>query len=209
MISKSGQWILFFLLFLPGYAWSQIAASDSSGCAPLVNIVFSSPAGATGINWDFDDGASSNLVSPVHTFTQPGIYNVVYTATLNGNPLNYSLTINVYGKPGVKFGATPPLSGCVPLNVSFKDSSTGGGGSSIVSREWAFGDGCVNIGNNINTTYLYTLPGSFTVSLKVTDSNGCDSSLAKNGYINTSIPPNAVITTNPSPPASCLPPLTV
>lgn len=189
--------------------WSQITASDSSGCAPLVNIAFTSPPGATGINWDFDDGASSNLASPVHTFNLPGTYTVVFTATISGNPVNYSLVIDVYGKPNVNFGATPPLSGCIPLGVSFSDSSTGGGGSAIVSRQWAFGDGGVNIGNNPNPFYTYTLTGSFNVSLKVTDALGCDSAMSRMAFINTSVPPNPVITTSPAPPTSCLPPLVV
>src|SRR5688572_18390711 len=209
MLLKKANFILFLLLFLPGIAWSQITASDSSGCAPMVNVLFNSPPGATGINWDFDDGASSNLQSPIHTFALPGNYNVVYTATISGNPVTYTLTINVYGKPNVYFGATPPLSGCLPLTVSFKDSSSGGGGSAIVGREWAFGDGGVNVGNNANPSYTYTLPGSFTVALKITDANGCDSSFARPAFINTSFPPNAVLSSNPSPPSSCQPPLTV
>lgn len=207
---KPGIWIfLLFLLFSSMKLQAQITANPTTGCAPLVNVTFSSPPGATGINWDFDDGTSSNLPAPIHTFILPGTYNVIYTATISGNPVTYPLTVNVYGKPTVYFGATPPLSGCVPLQVAFHDSSAGGGGTNIISREWAFGDGGTAIGNNPNPVYSYTIPGAFTVSLKVTDSNGCDSSYSRNNYINTSIPPNAVLSTNPDPPASCLPPLNV
>jgi PKD repeat protein len=201
---------LFFLIcFLPVLSKAQITASDTEGCAPLVNVVFGSPAGATNINWDFDDGAGSNLASPTHTFITPGLYNVVFTAIIGGSNVNYTLLITVYGNPTAAFTATPPLSGCIPLTVAFTDASTGGGGSPIVSREWSFGDGGVITGNNTAPSYIYTVAGSFTVSLKVTDTHGCDTSIAKVNHINTSIPPNAVITTNPSPAASCLPPLLV
>ncbi len=200
---------ILLLILSPYYGWSQISASDSSGCAPLVNVTFSGPAGATGINWDFDDGTISNLASPVHTFTLPGIYNVEYTATIAGIPVTYNLMIDVFGKPSIQFTATPPLSGCTGLNVTFSDASTGGGGSVITLREWSFGDGGVNVGNDPTPSYIYSIPGSFTVTLKATDGNGCDSSLAKPAYVNISNPPIAVITTNPNPPGACLPPLLV
>jgi gliding motility-associated-like protein len=206
----SAKRLLFCTIFLmPFLSKGQIIATDSSGCAPLVNIGFSGPPGATNIVWDFGDGTGSNLASPVHNFILPGTYNVTFSGNVGGNPVNYSLPITVYGKPSVKFGAFPPLAGCVPLNVNFRDSSSGGGGVPIIGREWAFGDGGVSIGNTPNPPYTYTLPGSFTVSLKITDANGCDSSLARVGYINVSTPPNAVVSTNPSPPFSCTVPLNV
>jgi gliding motility-associated-like protein len=95
------------------------------------------------------------------------------------------------------------------LNVQFNDSSVGGGGSAIVSRQWAFGDGATNVGNNPSPSNLYALAGSFTVSLKVIDGNGCDTSIAIPNFVNTSIPPNGVITTSPNPALGCTPPLNV
>ena len=34
--------------------------------------------------WDFGDGATSNLISPIHEYDEPGTYNVTLRATLNG-----------------------------------------------------------------------------------------------------------------------------
>lgn len=202
----------FFFIFFIGIisnVSAQITASTTSGCAPLVNVNFTSPAGLTNIDWDFGDMTSSNLPNPVHTFFTAGSFNVVCTGVLSGNAFIDSITINVFRKPFTSLTATPPLSGCVPLTVLFNDSSVGGGGTAIVSRQWAFGDGATNVGNNPSPTNIYSLAGSFTVSLKVTDANGCDTSISVPNYINTSIQPNAIITTVPSPPVGCTPPFLV
>lgn len=210
ILRRAITFLFFFVSILfSRNTFAQITASDTSGCAPLVGIIFTSPPGATNINWNFDDGASSNLATPTHTFTAPDTYHVVFTATIGGNPVSYSLDIFAYGNPSANFRATTPVMGCIPLTVNFLDSSFGGGGSAIVKREWAFGDGGVNVGNVTAPSYQYTLAGAFTVTLKVTDAHGCDTSFARTSYVKTSVPPNAVITTSPNPPSACLPPLAV
>lgn len=198
------------MLLLPGkFVHAQITAAPLTGCAPLVGVAFTSPGGVTNMLWNFGDQTGSNLQNPTHTFINAGIYNVIFTGILSGNPITDSVKITVYGKPSSGFYATPPLAGCVPLTVTFHDTSTGGGGSAITAREWTFGDGGTNVGNNANPVYPYIIPGSFPVTLKVTDANGCDTSVFKPAYINTSVPPNAVITSNPSPSIACVPPLNV
>ncbi|MEO8147120.1 MAG: PKD domain-containing protein [Bacteroidia bacterium] len=201
--------LLLVFLFLIKTSDAQIIASDSSGCAPLVGVVFTPPAGATTFNWTFGDGAGSPLASPTHTYSSAGIYTVIFTGLVGGNSVTDSLHISVFGKPSAYFTSSSVLSGCVPLNVIFNDSSFGGGGTAITKWEWAFGDGGVNTANNPNPLYTYTVGGSFTVTLKVTDANGCDSSYARLNYVNTSTQPTIIITTNPSPPVACLPPLNV
>ncbi len=201
--------VLLLMLFTGRQLHAQITANPNSGCAPLVGVTFTSPPGATNIDWQFGDGTSSNIASPTHTYITEGTYNVQFTAIVGGNNVNYSLTINVFGKPSPFFRASTPHTGCLPLNVAFLDSSFGGGGTAITLREWAFGDGGVNIGNSTNPAYTYNLAGVFDVSLKITDANGCDSSFVRTAYVQTSVPPIAVLTSNPNPPASCVPPLAV
>ena len=112
--------ICFFILFWSiSNASAQITASTTSGCAPLVNVNFTSPAGLTNIDWDFGDMTTSNLPNPVHTFFTSGSFNVVCTGLLSGNPFIDSIKINVFRKPFASLTATPPLSGCVPLTVHF------------------------------------------------------------------------------------------
>jgi PKD repeat protein len=57
---------------------------------------------------------------------------------------------------------------CVPGYAFFNDLSTG----SITSWHWDFGDG--NTSNIQNPSYVYSQPGSYTVSLVVSDGNVSD-----------------------------------
>lgn len=65
-----------------------------------------------------------------------------------------------------KFTATPQ-SGTAPLQVSFDGQTSTG---SITSYEWMFGDGDTATGSTTNHTY--TSAGTYTATLKVTDSVG-------------------------------------
>ncbi|MGZ3861636.1 MAG: PKD domain-containing protein [Bacteroidia bacterium] len=205
---KHAYSLLFFILLCTrASVFSQtIAVTHTTGCAPLVQDSFTGIIGNTGVLWNFGDGTSANTVNAVHTYASPGTYNVVYTA--NGG-INQTLTVVVHGKPTPNFTATPPTKGCIPLPVTFHDNSTGGGGSAIVNWQWAYGDGGINLTNSANQTYTYTVGGQFSVTIKVTDANGCDSSLTIPNLINVSQKPTVLLNTTPNPPSACLPPLTV
>lgn len=62
----------------------------------------------------------------------------------------------------------------VPLNtpISFEDESSNAG-----SWTWNFGDG--NTSNQENTTHIYTTPGSYEVSLTVSNCNGSDTAISQ------------------------------
>lgn len=183
----------------------QITADPTEGCAPLVGVQFTSPAGASNINWDFGDGTSSNLEEPTHTYTQAGTYTVSYTSSAG----NEEVTVTVFGNPAAEFTSSLPITGCLGLTVDFIDNSTGGGGTDITGRDWSFGDGAVDNANNPNPSHTYTLAGSFDVILTVTDANGCDSTVVMEDYVSISEEPTVIISSNPADPSACAPPLTV
>jgi gliding motility-associated-like protein len=198
--------LLFIFLFFVGQArlTAQISASDTVGCAPMIGVKFFGVPGSTNITWDFKDGNSAQILNPTNTFVLQGTYNVHYTATVGGSPVSLFIRIHVFGKPTPVFTASPPTKGCIPLTVKFTSTSTGGGGTSIVSYAWTFGDG--GAANNNNPTYSYTLAGQFDVQLKVTDQNGCDSSVKLLKYISTSKKPNPIIASVPASLTSCVAP---
>jgi PKD repeat protein len=75
------------------------------------------------------------------------------------------------------FSATP-LTGTAPLEVDFTDESTG----NITSWDWDFdNDGTID-SNEQNPTYVYNTPGTYTVSLTVSDGTNTDIEL-KTDYI--------------------------
>lgn len=69
-------------------------------------------------------------------------------------------------------------SGNFPLSVTFTDTSTGDG---ISAWLWTFGDG--NTSTVQNPTHIYDGPGTYTVSLSVTNPGGADTE-TKIAYIN-------------------------
>ncbi|MCC6599342.1 MAG: PKD domain-containing protein, partial [Crocinitomicaceae bacterium] len=142
----------------------QISASTTSGCAPLIEVVFSSSyINPQNINWDFGDGASAPTAQPTHTFATAGNYDVVFTATVDGNPVSHTITIHVFPKPIVAFVTSGPAGGCQGLQVSFDDNSSGGNGSPITGWNWSFGDGGVNTDNTPTPAYQYNIPGVYNV----------------------------------------------
>lgn len=201
---------LFLVFFLQSsISYSQISADDTAGCAPLVGVNFKGVPSSLNILWDFADGSSSNILNPKHTFSNPGAYNVKYTANISGNPVTYFLIITVFGKPIPKFINTTDSSGCAPFAVSFQSLSTGSGGVPITNHSWAFGDGGINISNTTTPTYTYTDSGQYSVTLIVKDANGCDSSLSVPKSALIAAAPEAVISSSPDPPTSCTAPFSV
>jgi len=81
----------------------------------------------------------------------------------------------VYVLPGADFVASPTM-GPAPLSVNFTDQSTG----EITSWLWDFGDGLTS--TEQNPIHIYSNPGTYTVSLAVTDPEGSDTEI-KHDYI--------------------------
>jgi PKD repeat protein len=130
-------------------------------------------------NWDFGDGGSSSLSSPMHIYPTYGIYNVTLTV-INSNGCTHSVTkqVMVNAKPVAYF--TFPTTNCMGLPVQFNDLSYIPAGFSgyIVQWIWEFGDGTnpimINFPNNPNVTHTFVgTATAHVVRLTVTTSNGC------------------------------------
>jgi gliding motility-associated-like protein len=201
MIKRAGRFFFAFLFaLLFSDAFSQIACTPTSGCAPLNGVSFSGVTGASGILWNFGDGGfASNNNNPTHTFVSPGSYTVTYNATVGGGPVTHTLNVVVNTKPSPNFSYTLPASHCAPMSVPFTDLSTNSTGA-ITNWVWNFGDGGVS--NQQNPTYVYTIPGTYSVTL-IAKANGCDSSITKNAIINVSASPTVIIKSNPTALTSC------
>jgi PKD repeat protein len=158
--------------------------------------------------WDFGDGNVTVTSSPkiVHTYIQNGTYTV--SLTVNGTAAGEVFVdtmvkanfITVYDtKPIANFYAEP-TSGLRPLTVAFYDNSTSY--DRIAAWEWDFGDGFTS--NEQNPTHTYTKAGTYTVKLKVTETDGDINICTKENYITVGevTPPTITInnptTTNPT-----------
>jgi gliding motility-associated-like protein len=180
-------------------------ADISAGCAPL-EVNFTPRTGTNTFFWNFGDNSTSTIANPSHIFLNEGTYAVTFRATQNG-PVLGTVSIRVFKKPDVLIAADK-LSGCVPLEVNFKDSSLVDTAIKVQSYSWTFGNGTGASG--ASAAALYNSAGTFSVSLALkTNYPSCDVTRIFAGYVKTSTSPFARFNTNPNPPTSCSPPLTV
>ena len=138
------------------------------GAAPLTVNFANSDTHVTAYGWDFGDGSTSSAPNPSHQYTTPSTqYTVIHTATNLGGDVTQTRTnyITTNATVAAAFNGTP-VSGNIPLSVTFTDASTG----SPYAWNWSFGDGTV--GSTQNPTHSYTTAGSFTVRLDITTPDG-------------------------------------
>ncbi|MFM7668146.1 MAG: PKD domain-containing protein, partial [Bacteroidota bacterium] len=105
--------------------------------------------------------------------------------------------------PISNFTATP-VSVCQGQPVTFTNTSSQNGGSAITQYAWDFGDG---FSDSIpNTTHIYNTPGTYSVTLTVTNANGQADFELKPSYIVVKPAPTASFSVNG---LGCTVPLTV
>ena len=89
------------------------------------------------------------------------------------------LTSGLPAPPTPDFAASPNP---VTNSAQFTDRSTSPSGAAIVRRSWDFGDpqsGAANASGEQNPSHRYPAPGTYTVTLTVTDSNGLTSIVSR------------------------------
>ncbi len=150
---------------------ADFSGTPTSGVAPVsVSFTDLSSGPVSSWAWDFGDGATSTLQDPSHDYTTPGVYTVALTATgPGGSGVETKVGYITIGDPPpvADFSANPPA-GQAPLAVNFSDLSTG----NVTAWSWTFGDGGTS--SLQNPGHIYTLPGSYTVSLTATGPGGSD-----------------------------------
>jgi len=148
-----------------------------SGCVPFNPTINElSSAGDTNIiawNWNFGDGATATAQNPVYVYPNPGTYTLeLMVEDANGCRDTSQLTTVAHGLPSADLAVSDTLN-CAPFGVTFDDLSTGD--APIVAWNWDFGDG--NTGSTENPAHTYQQDGLYSVSLLVTDANGCVDSI--------------------------------
>ncbi|MEI9946375.1 MAG: PKD domain-containing protein [Chitinophagaceae bacterium] len=187
---------------------ADFSATPLSGCSPMV-VQFTdlSTGGVNDWRWDLGNGVTSLLKNPSTTYFNPGTYTIKLTVrnTINGSvhETTKNQYITVYANPVVYFKASDST-GCFPLPVQFTDYSTPGSGT-ITNWSWDLGDGTTSTLQN--PSHTYTSAGSFTVTLRVTNSFGCVKTFSKTQYIQTADGVVSDFTNNN--PGSCTAPITI
>ena len=123
-------------------------------------------------SWNFGDGATSTAQNPSHTYATGGSYTVTLQVTDNQGAQSTTTSKTITVTPPNQPPTANFTFSCSALTCSFTSTSSDPDGS-IASYSWTFGDGGTSTAQN--PSHSYAAAGSYTVSLRVTDNQGAQS----------------------------------
>lgn len=150
-----------------GYLDSLDCSVDFSFLIDSMTVSFTSTISGniTSGFWDFDDGSTSFMQHPVHTYTQPGEYTVCGYVfdSISGCQADVCKTIFIGEldcKADFSYFVDPDT-----REVTFTDKSTG------IITEWIYEFGDNTYDSDTNVVHQYPLPGVYNACLHVNNSN--------------------------------------
>lgn len=125
--------------------------------------------------WDFDDGSTGSGVEVTHTYKAPGAYQIILTVTDDdGLTGKATRTVGIEQSPPVNQPPVAviagPTQGLVGQTLRFDGGDSTDSDGQIVDYTWDFDDGGVAKGAAVD--HIYQAPGSYRVTLRVTDDGG-------------------------------------
>ncbi|MBI4647087.1 MAG: PKD domain-containing protein [Bacteroidia bacterium] len=159
-------------------------AYPSSACPGEEIYFYNYSANPANSLWNFGDGAYSNQIDPVHTYTADGNYTVTLTVNNSCGSGSYSSVISISSGiiPQADMYVYPDTS-CPGDEITFYDMSYG----NITGRLWNFGDGTTSAQQWVY--HSYNNVGIYPVTLTVTNICGNSDSVTNNIVVtNTQMP---------------------
>jgi gliding motility-associated-like protein len=169
---------------------ASYSMASNYGCYPFNAVFTSTSQDANAYWWNFGDPLTSadtaTTANPSYLYNNPGAYTFTMIITdVNNCRDTLQDTVKALGPLPYFFADT--LTGCTPFMVTFSDTSRDD--SLLVQWVWNFGDGSPVVTTPIDSVvHVYTLPGIYTVTMTVTDTNGCAKTLIKTNYIQPTYP---------------------
>jgi len=162
----------------------SFGADVTRGCAPLCvdfkNSTHISSGGITQWDWNLGDGTSENTESPIHCYSNPGVYSVALTATSDAGcsaSATKSNYIRVYSSPVAAFDPTPQPTTISNPVIQFANQTANK--DSIISWYWTFGvTGDSGTSELIDPYHRYKDTGTYRATLTVMNLHGCIDSVA-------------------------------
>nr|WP_305852393.1 PKD domain-containing protein [Zobellia sp. B3R18] len=184
-----------------------ISTSVTSGTTPLSvdftgNQSIDDDGSIVSYEWEFgENNRTSSQANPTYEYISPGDYIVTLKVTDDDGATNsVTITISVsepVNEPPTAVISSSATNGTTPLSVDFTGDQSIDDDGSIVSYSWDFGENG-QTSALANPNYQYVNPGTFTVTLTVTDNNGATDSetVMINVEESSNQPPNAMGTTS-------------
>ncbi|MBK7433976.1 MAG: PKD domain-containing protein [Chitinophagaceae bacterium] len=161
---------------------------------PRVQTFTDQSIGADTWNWDFGDGNTSTLQSPVHVYADTGNYIVTLLVRNNTTGCEHVKTQAIRVVIERAHFTVSDSVICKNNPVVFTASETVL--ANIALYSWDFGDGGTATG--LNPSHTYTQAGSYSVRLIITDILGCSDTLVKPLYIRVDGPTSLFAVSTPS-----------
>ncbi len=126
-------------------------------------------------SWDFGDGSTGSGNPVTHAYTEPGTYTVTVTASNRGGKSTStgSTSVVVYRPPVPAEIISITANPMQPDTRTAVRFSANVRGDQPITYQWNFGDG--STGSGASPTHTYTEPGTYTVTLNVSNEAGSDS----------------------------------
>ncbi len=124
--------------------------------------------GSLSYQWDFGDGHTSSSRTATHSYSSHGTYSVSFKVKdghgIWSSPKTVTVTVN--REPVASISSVMPDPATATESVSF--SGDGNFGTGAYTYSWDFGDGATS--TDRNPGHAYANAGTYTVSLKIKDS---------------------------------------
>ncbi len=149
--------------------------------------------------WDFGDGQKASGIFTTHQYTQVGTYQVRLTATdTRGASGSAAQTVTVGGgtAPTAAFTFSPTAPAISEQVFFTAEASRAAPGRRIVAYNWNFGTG--SSGTGITVLRSYSAPGTYTVTLTVTDDAGLQGTTSQSVTVGGSGGLQAVLKVSPT-----------
>ena len=148
-----------------------VTFTDLSSTAAGPPIQWAWMIGGTGT---YVNGTNSSSQNPQYIFDSCGFYNVTLTVMdMNGTSSDTTIPIAVYAGPSAGFMVNPNPS-CLGETTVCTDLSTQGAIPSGTINQWIWDNGTGVWTSTVqNPSWTYASPGTYNVTLMVTDNNGC------------------------------------
>ncbi len=150
-------------------------------CADPSTMIFNNHSlGADQWAWSFGDGTTSTQLSPTHTYAEPGNYSVALETWNHTTGCYYLQTLPVkIAQRHISFYASDTVV-CKKSEIVFTTDVETDIEMQVV---WDFGDGVRELSYERSITHVYNKPGNYDVTLVAINSNNCNDTVVKHGYI--------------------------
>jgi PKD repeat protein len=130
------------------------------------------------VNWQFGDGTTGSGSSTTHQYTSSGTYSVVVRVTdtrggITTRTFDVTVAALTNSAPVAQFSLTSGDNGPAPFTVNVDGSASSDADGDALTYEWTWGDGAT--GTGVNAGHVYNSAGSYSITLKVTDTSGATS----------------------------------